>query len=163
LFVWRLLRNRLPTRDNLLRRSIIHSTTSMCVADCDVIETISHLFLACSISLTLWSSVWSWLGLYAVSHNEMRDHHIQFCYMAGLPRCTHSFLQGIWYACVWVIWKNRNNIIFKNEASRAFVLLEKVKLNSFLWMKAKHTSLIIVIMIGGHIHSFVWVFIINLF
>jgi hypothetical protein len=100
LFVWRLLRNRLPTRDNLLRRNILHATTSMCVAGCDVLETASHLFLACGISLTLWFAVRSWLGVFSVLPNDIRDYHLHFCYMAGLPRCTHSFLQGIWYACV---------------------------------------------------------------
>jgi len=140
MFVWRLLRNRLPTRDNLLRRNILHPTTSLCVASCDVVETTSHLFLTCGTSFILWSFVWFWLGLYSVPPNEIRDHHLHFCYMTGLPRCTHYFLQAIWYACVWVIWKNWNNYIFKNEASHSFALLEKVKRNSFLWMKAKHIS-----------------------
>jgi len=39
-------------------------------------------------------------------------HHVQFCHMAGLLACTHSYLKGIWYACVWVIWKDRNDRIF---------------------------------------------------
>jgi len=30
LFVWRLLRDRLPTRDNLFRRNVIHAPDSLC-------------------------------------------------------------------------------------------------------------------------------------
>jgi hypothetical protein len=140
MFVWRLLRNRLPTCDNLLRRNIIHQTAASCVAGCDMTETANHLFLECGTSLTLWYSVCSWLGLYFVQPFELRDHHNHFCYMAGLPRCTHAFLQSVWYSCVWVIWKNRNNCIFQNEPSDTHGLLDKVKCYSFLWLKAKYTS-----------------------
>ena len=75
-----------------------------------------------------------------MSPGELHDHYIQFSYMAGLPHSTHSYLQGIWYACVWVIWKDRNDRIFKNEASHPYVLFEKIKFNFFSWMKAKHIS-----------------------
>jgi len=45
LFAWRLFRNRLPTRDNLARRNILHNNDSACVADCGNVETVQHLFL----------------------------------------------------------------------------------------------------------------------
>jgi hypothetical protein len=142
LFVWRLLRNRLPTRDNLLRRNIIQDQGSVCVAGCEALETARHLFLLCTTSSLLWSYVLKWLGLVSVFSLDLRDHHLQFCSMAGLPRSTHSYLQGIWYACVWVIWKDRNDRIFQNAASHPYVLFEKIKFNSFVWMKAKLSSFI---------------------
>jgi len=124
----------------LLRRNILHSTDSLCAAGCEVLETARHLFLECDTSNILWSYVWNWLGLSSVPPCELRDHHLQFSYMTGLPRCTQSFFKGIWFACVWIIWKDRNNRIFKNVASHPYVLTEKVKLNSFLWVKANHPS-----------------------
>jgi hypothetical protein len=39
LFVWRLLRNRIPTRDNLVRRNIIQQTGSLCPSGCDIMES----------------------------------------------------------------------------------------------------------------------------
>ncbi|RHN49844.1 hypothetical protein MtrunA17_Chr6g0450981 [Medicago truncatula] len=54
--------------------------------------------------------------------------------MAELPRCTHSFLKAIWF------WKDRNNHIFENAALHPYVLIEKVELDSFLWVKAKQPS-----------------------
>jgi hypothetical protein len=140
LFVWRLLRNRLPTRGNLLRRNILHGNNSMCAIGCDVTETASHLFLWCGNSFTLWSLVAAWLGLSLAYSNDLRQHYIQFCSMAGFPRCTHPYFTTIWYACVWVIWKDRNKRIFQNEASHAVNLLEKIKCNSFVWMKAEFIS-----------------------
>jgi len=48
------------------------------------------------------------------------------------PRGTHSFFKVIWVACVWVIWKDRNDRIFNNTENNPLVLIEKVKLFSFL-------------------------------
>jgi len=75
-----------------------------------------------------------------MSPGELHDHYIQFSYMAGLPHSTHSFFKGIWFACVWIIWKERNSRIFKNAALHPYILIEKVKLNSFLWVKANQPT-----------------------
>ncbi|RHN69534.1 putative reverse transcriptase zinc-binding domain-containing protein [Medicago truncatula] len=46
LFAWRLLRNRLPTTNNLIRRHILHHNAQLCVGGYDVMEDIDHLFLS---------------------------------------------------------------------------------------------------------------------
>jgi len=47
--LWRLFRDRLPTKDNLLRRGVINHDSQTCVAGCDLVESSSHLFLHCNI------------------------------------------------------------------------------------------------------------------
>jgi hypothetical protein len=138
--VWRLLRNRLPTKDNLLRRGIIKVDSAACVAGCSVPETAFHLFLYCDISSGLWADVRLWLGIYAVYPGDIRLHYEQFTKMAGMPRCSHMFLTIIWFATVWVIWKERNNRVFQNTVATPFTFIEKVKLSSFLWLKATRVS-----------------------
>jgi len=81
--------------------------------------------------------VWKWLGISLVPSDELRHHFIQFAKMAGMPRFSHLFLRIIWFATVWMIWKEMNNRIFQNTISTPFILIEKVKLNSFLWLKSK--------------------------
>ena len=49
LFVWRLFRDRLQTKDNLYRRRVIMSDDTLCVGGCASIESSSHLFLHCNI------------------------------------------------------------------------------------------------------------------
>ena len=46
-FVWRLLPNRLPTKDNLLRRTALHHDDITCVEGCGRPETSHHLFFRC--------------------------------------------------------------------------------------------------------------------
>jgi len=71
LFLWCLLRNRLPTKDNLARRSILQSTTLECAAGCGNTETTYHLFIGCGISDSVWNHVWTWLGIYSVAPHEL--------------------------------------------------------------------------------------------
>ena len=48
LFAWRLFRDRLPTKDNLIRRGVIAFVDSLCVGGCGSLETAPHLFLHCN-------------------------------------------------------------------------------------------------------------------
>jgi len=49
LLAWRLLRNRFPTKSNLLARGIISHEAKMCVAGCGEVEMAQHLFVSCTI------------------------------------------------------------------------------------------------------------------
>jgi hypothetical protein len=42
LFTWRLLNNRLPTKDNLIRREILHGDSTLCFGACGKEKTLSH-------------------------------------------------------------------------------------------------------------------------
>jgi hypothetical protein len=59
----RLLCNRLPTKDNLVRRHIIYHDAGLCVTGYGGVETAYHLFLSCLVFAPLWSLVRSWVGV----------------------------------------------------------------------------------------------------
>jgi len=115
--VWRLLRNRLPTKDNLVHRGVLLSTNAACVGGCDDFESDTHLFLHCNVFGSLWSLVRNWLGISSVPSGELRPHFIQFTKMAGMPRVSYLYFRTIWFATIWVIWKERNNRIFQNTVT----------------------------------------------
>lgn len=100
LFVWRLLRNRLPTINSLVRRCILQLHDSACVFGCGGPKTVTHLFLGCDIFSSLWAHVWHWLGISSVHSGDFRNHFIQYTNMTGLSRVTHSFLRIIWFSSV---------------------------------------------------------------
>jgi len=131
LFAWRLLRNGHPIKDSLVRRRVLQPNDNLCVGRCGDAETMDHLFLGCGIFGSIWFLVWQWLGISSVSFGVLRDHFVQFPHMAGMPRFSHSFLKVIWLDYVCVIWKERNQRVFKNMASDPYVLIDKVKMNSF--------------------------------
>ena len=93
LFVWRLLRNRIPTKDNLAIRGVLPFTATLCACGCECNESVSHLFLHCTLSADLWALVWNWLGISFVHVGELQQHFIQFTKMAGMPTYSHFFFQ----------------------------------------------------------------------
>jgi len=58
MFVWRLLRNRLPTKDNLLRRRVITHDDTICAGGCGCPESSGHLFFHCDFFGSLWQLVY---------------------------------------------------------------------------------------------------------
>jgi hypothetical protein len=95
--------------------------------------------------VTFFGSVWvlvcEWIGVPYVSPRSVSDHYAQFIHMTGLPNCTHHYLKVIWLACCWVIWKERNNCIFKNAVLDPSCIVDKVKLTSFLWLSSHSVSI----------------------
>jgi len=49
ILVWRLLRNRLPTKANLVARGMLTQDAQLCVSGCGKMETAQHLFVSCPI------------------------------------------------------------------------------------------------------------------
>jgi hypothetical protein len=58
--VWWLLRNKLPTRDNLVRRHIIAHDSQFCVTGYEGAETVYHLFFSCQFFASLWCLIRDW-------------------------------------------------------------------------------------------------------
>jgi hypothetical protein len=83
IFAWRLLRDRLPTRSNLVTRDILPSDIHLCVTGCVVVGSAPHLFLLCSTFGLLWPLVRSWIGFSAADAHTLSDHFVQFTYSAG--------------------------------------------------------------------------------
>jgi len=69
--------------------------------------------------------------------NNLPDHLMQFTYLTGVGKARRSFMQLIWLLCTWVVWLERNNRLFNNVVTDVPRLLDKVKLLSLGWLKAK--------------------------
>jgi len=136
ILAWRLLRNRLPTRQNLVHRGILPDIGDGCLLGCGSVETAHHLFISCDFYGSLWSQVRSWLGVSGPDPIILSDHFLQFTHSAGGMRARCSFMQLVWLLCVWIIWNDRNQRLFNNIGSSIDQLLEKVKWHSLWWLKA---------------------------
>ncbi|CAJ2640326.1 unnamed protein product [Trifolium pratense] len=140
ILAWRLLKDRLPTKTNLVTRGIVPTDARFCVSGCGDAEPAHHLFLTCSVFGSLWSMVRAWIGSMAVDANSLPDHFVQFTQSAGGQRAQWSFMQLIWLACVWILWHERNYRLFRNTTSFLHQMLDKVKLFSYWWLKSTNVS-----------------------
>ncbi|KAK2413211.1 hypothetical protein QL285_035944 [Trifolium repens] len=142
IFAWRLQRDRLPTKTNLVTRGILSAAAHLCVSGCGEVESAHHLFLTCCTFGPIWPLVHAWIGVPVVECVSLRDHFVQFTFSAGGSRARRSFLQLIWLACVWVVWTERNHRLFRGTASTLHQLLDKIKLFSFRWLKTTNVTLV---------------------
>jgi hypothetical protein len=132
-FVWMVLHDRVPTRENLFRRQIIEANGDRrCVFYGDSTETAPHLFIYCTFILQVRERVLTWLGLsFMLPHNILS----LLSYVAttsGSKRVRQS-LVTIWCAVMWTVWRHRNQIIFDNGVVDGVAILEEVKLASWKW------------------------------
>jgi hypothetical protein len=95
IFAWRLLRDRLPTKDTLVSRGILSLDINHCLFGCGEVESAQHLFLSYSTFGPLWAMVRSWIDFLSVDAHTPSDHFVQFTYSAGGLRVRRSFLQLI--------------------------------------------------------------------
>jgi hypothetical protein len=62
-FSWKMLLNRIPTKENLHRRRMLQQQNLNCVL-CDLaVESTTHLFLHCDKAASVWYAIMKWLGL----------------------------------------------------------------------------------------------------
>ena len=136
-FVWWLIRDRLPTKANLAIRGVIPVDYIFCVSGCCHVETVEHLFLSCSMFASLWKQVRDWIGFVGVDSNIIADHLVQFTHLTGVGKAKTLFMQLIWLLCSWVVWNEHNNRLFNNPVTLVPQLLDNIKFLSLGWLKAK--------------------------
>lgn len=100
-------------------------------------------WLSCATLASLWPLVRAWIGFDGTDTQVISDHFTQFIYYTYGLKARWSFLQLVWLLCVWVLWNEHNSRLFKNQESSLYRLLEKVKLYSLWWLKAKKTNFIL--------------------
>jgi len=138
-FAWRLFRHRLSSKTNLFRRGIIPPEAQICIGDCGQQESETHLFLSCTFFGHIWQLIQNWVGVYSADSGNNVDHFYQFGTFLGYEKSRCSLMHLIWFATVWVLWKERNDRIFRGQQCSHYQLLEAIKLLSFWWFKAKFT------------------------
>jgi len=141
LFVWRLIRDRLPTKDNLHRRHVIDYDVLICVGGCGLIETSTHLFIHCNLFSLVWNLIFQWIGVVTTLPQDVTGFFDQFSLSGGVNKSRQSILQVIWFVTMWEILKERNNIIFNAEDSSIMQVVDKIKLLTFKWLKEKFATL----------------------
>lgn len=128
---WRLLQNKLPTRDMFLSRGVMVANNDVnCVLCSRECESVNHLF--CDFSYHVWMAINLWIGVVGPMQNNGIGHFLQF---AGALK-GKRFRRGrhvIWMDVVWVLWMTHNNIIFKEGVVDLIDVIANIKVLSWNW------------------------------
>jgi hypothetical protein len=137
-FSWKLFRNRIASRVNLMQRGIhVNGGDISCVHCQRGVEDSAHLFLFCDFAVKVWQAIFRWLGVVIVLPPNLPV--LYDCFVASakskLGRVGFSL---IWHASVWSLWKSRNNCIFSNGVVDYGEVVEAIKLASWRWGISRH-------------------------
>ncbi|GAU20019.1 hypothetical protein TSUD_273540 [Trifolium subterraneum] len=138
IFIWRIFLNRLPTKDNLLRRGVIEVHQELCSTNCGKAEDAVHLFIQCDVYSQVWHLVLNWLGLSTALHVSLGGHTEQFAGLGGNSKTSRNLFTIIWVSVLFVIWKDRNDRIFQMGNDSGVTLLERIKLQTYWWLKSHY-------------------------
>ncbi|KAK1423484.1 hypothetical protein QVD17_18787 [Tagetes erecta] len=130
---WRVVLNRLPTRQSLAHRGlqINDIVCPMCNA---FVEDVDHIFAHCCIARQLWTQVGRWTRL-PIAPSQPIDN-IMDMNAYGLEKGSNrqKIVESIFKATIWCIWLARNECIFRGTIPLPMQILEDIKILSFQWV-----------------------------
>jgi hypothetical protein len=131
-FAWQLLLDRIQTKDNLFKRRLIQPDQLRCVMCNQNLESAKHLFLHCAVAGKVWFEINKWLGFYLVTPPNL---FISFALWTtcGRNKFEKAGPRLIWFACIWVLWRSRNDCVFNSDVVNHMLIVDKIKLVSWQW------------------------------
>ncbi|XP_058741406.1 protein NRT1/ PTR FAMILY 4.2-like [Vicia villosa] len=112
-FGWRSFLIKIPTKDMLLNRGILNSSSSLdCVFCEEVDETLLHSFSLCHNVAIVWKEMAEWIGLDYNCFDNFKEnlwYWSNFCRAKKVKRGNEGI---VWLAIIWSIWLHRNDIVF---------------------------------------------------
>jgi len=131
--VWRIMQNRIPTKDNLVKRGVLIESQKLCSFGCGKEENVSHVFYECKLAAEVWQHVLKWLNISSALQTTTLSNFLQFKGLIASGRVRTERFIVIWYACIWILWKGRNEKTFKDKNGSLETWFEGIKLLSWKW------------------------------
>jgi hypothetical protein len=131
-FVWQLLQDRAQTKENLCKRRMLELDQQNCVLCNRHIESASHLFLHCDSVAKVWYALNKWLGTYLIVPPNIS---MSFAMWANCVtnKKQKAVMCLIWSACIWILWRVRNDFVFNNKVINFEEVVDRIKLVSWHW------------------------------
>ncbi|XP_071712415.1 uncharacterized protein [Rutidosis leptorrhynchoides] len=121
IFAWRSLRKRIPTRVELDKKYIDLNSVRCPMCD-DGLETVEHAILFCKCAMEVWTRVFQWWNLGAVSTISITE-----IFKDATPYSSSSGNSILWQAVKWVTG-------FGKKFSSSSMMLNEIQCKSFKWL-----------------------------
>jgi hypothetical protein len=132
-FGWRLVLEKLPTKEALFNKGIITSNFERCCVFCSIEEEdIRHVFFKCHMIHQVWEYIFKWMRVSFIDFSSVTDHFLSF---GSIIRGKNSkkLRHIIWLATTWCIWRTRNNILFRGDHINFNSLVNQIVYIAWLW------------------------------
>ncbi|XP_071695636.1 uncharacterized protein [Rutidosis leptorrhynchoides] len=134
-FVWRAGRERLPVLVELDKRGVDLDSV-LCPLCGEFVETVDHALFSCKLVRVIWEKILAWWGIASTKVN--------FDSLQGAVSSLNCSGAGIkiWQGLVWIsmylIWKNRNQMVFKKSSWSPPVAVNDIQVKSFEWIAMRN-------------------------
>jgi hypothetical protein len=132
-FGWRLVLEKLPTKEALFNKGIITSNFERCCVFCSIEEEdIRHVFFKCHMIHQVWEYIFKWMRVSFIDFSSVTDHFLSF---GSIIRGKNSkkLRHILWLATTWCIWRTRNNILFRGDHINFNSLVNQIVYIAWLW------------------------------
>lgn len=131
LFVWRLLRDCIPSFINLFARGI-DTVTVRCLQCQDGIETTKHIFKNCYLVSETRNMVSNWIGFDVPVLTPIEL--MRWSSDLTLDRLKRDRIKAILYTWWWLTWKARNNYVHNSIRAKSREVFNELVAFTFLWI-----------------------------
>lgn len=135
-FTWLAVLGKLNTRDFLSRIGIVPIEENICPFCRDAEETIEHIFIQCSLIWGVWNELAKWWGLVWVLPSSI-PHLFDQWPLFVIGKLQKQVWYMLFFAALWTIWLERNNIVFNDKEFSRGDLLPLIICRVSTWIKAK--------------------------
>lgn len=134
ILAWRACLGRLATKDGLMRRGLRVSNPFCC--RCNLApENADHLFVSCLFAKCVWWNVSTWLKVPQMPNVSSVSDLLNFYKTQPGSRRWKKAVMVVVMAGLWWIWLCRNDAEFDGNFIPIWVMMERIKEDSFLWVK----------------------------
>ncbi|XP_071715255.1 uncharacterized protein [Rutidosis leptorrhynchoides] len=128
IFIWRALNGRLPVLSELDKRGIdLHS---VCCPICDKdIKTVQHALFQCEKSKEVWDKTHKWFDIVSGSLDSNTAFRGNSSFQT--TGIGSKIRQAVEWTCGYLIWKNRNKMVFKKLCWNPPMALNEIQVKSF--------------------------------
>ncbi|GKD97442.1 RNA-directed DNA polymerase, eukaryota [Tanacetum coccineum] len=138
IFIWRSLRDRLPSRWNLSRKGI--DVLSITCPNCDHgIDFAFHTLWVCPLAAAVWTRTFNWLDLSPTVISNLLG---LYSWIDGLHMSSSrkDILEVVCGVTLWSLWSFRNEVIFGSVQPIRSMLFDKIVDFSFRWFSFRSKS-----------------------
>jgi len=100
IFAWKLMHNRMSTKDNLWKRHILEYNEQGCTTNCNNNEDVHHLFVKCEFFGKIWYFISNWLGFNTTFNGSIVDHITDCGSLRGFSHKVRNSLYVIWFSVI---------------------------------------------------------------
>ena len=130
-FVWKMKQNRIPVASNLVTRGV--RIDDICGQCSQQGEDVNHVFFSCNHAKEVWRWFIGWTKL-------MQESPTNFSSLTDAVNSgnkdmkTKKMLWALVYVAIWLIWKDRNDAVFKNRKTFPMKTADEIQLVSYNWI-----------------------------